>query len=480
MKKYIELIASLLLILVSLGCTKDFEQINENPNSPEEIAPQFLLTNVITVAANQHTYHQGFRLGNYLAQFSASVEFERIDRYEMGSNSDYWNTLYSLQTDIKSMKEVAGSNEAYRAVGDIMSSYLYSQLTDLWGDIPYTQAILAREGNFTPSYDSQEDVYLHPETGILAVLQNAAETLAETNTSIEGDVMFQNDLEKWVRFANSLRVRYLLRISKRVDVSQRLQDLLSEKLMLANADNAVVPYLNSAPNQWPMSNASLGLYQEHRMTTTVDSILSLLNDPRVEVLYKPSAAGLQADTVVYVGMPNGLDKTTIEARAIPLDSISLFGSIFRDVPNGVDAQYMQAAELQFALAEAAQRGLISGSAKDYYEKGIGQSFAYWGVEMPADYLDQPAVAFDGNDDLRKILSQKWLALINCGHEAWFLVRRTGIPDLQPGADNFNGGRYPKRYLYPESEQATNGANYREALQRMGPDDINTAVWWDID
>ncbi len=465
--------------LLAFACTDDFEEINENPNSPENIGPQFLLSNVISVAADKNSYDQGFRLSNYLAQFSASVEFERIDRYEMGTNSDYWNTIFQLLTDIESMKQDAASNEAYRAVGDIMRSYLFSQLTDLWNDVPYTQALQAKEGKYTPAYDTQESIYTNPETGILAVLERSAATLENTMATIQGDMMFNNNLDKWVRFANSLRVRYLMRISKRLTDFSELQALAtSGKLMRSNADNALVPYLSSAPNQWPMSQAALGLYQENRMTKTVDSVLTLWDDPRINVLYKPTQKSVSEGNPEYKGLLNGQDRETISAEGIDLNDISLFGAIFRDVPDGVDAQFMQYAELQFALAEAAERNYISGDAQTYYQNGVTASFDYYEVELPADYFTRPPIALDGTDDLTKILTQKWLSLIGIGHEAWFNVRRTGIPKLGAGPDNLNDGRYPVRYLYPESEQATNSSNYQQAASRIGGDDINSKGWWE--
>ncbi len=473
------LIGFLCIVLFTASCTEDFESINENPNSPQEVGPQFLLANVISVEANQNAFFQGFRLANYLAQFAASVEFERIDRYEMGTNSEYWNNIFRLSSDIQSMKQTEGANEAYVAVGDIMQSYMFSQLTDMWGDVPYTEALKALDGQFTPKYDTQESIYTDSETGILAVLQRSAATLENTNTSIQGDVMFDGDLDKWVRFANSLRLRYLLRISKRLTDFSELQDLsVSGKLMESNDQNAVVPYLGSAPNQYPLVNSSLGLYLEHRMTRTVDSVLSLWKDPRMAVLYKPTQESVQSGNPVYKGLLNGQNRETIAESDVDLDDISPFGTIFRDVPDGVDAQFMQYSEVQFALAEAAERGYISGDVETFYQNGIAASFAYYGVELPSDYFTRDAVALNGTDNLNKILTQKWLSLICVGHEAWFNVRRTGIPHLKPGPDNLNNDRYPVRYFYPESEQATNSANYAEAAERIGGDDINSKGWWE--
>lgn len=461
------------------SCTQGFDEINDNPNSPEEVHPRFLLTNVIYEAAHESAYNQGFRLANFLAQFAASPEFERIDRYEMGGNSEYWNLIFRLLSDIRSMSTLPGTNEAYQAVGDVLGSYLFSQLTDLWGDVPYTEAIQAIDGNFAPQYDTQEAIYTDPQSGILAVLERAAFTLEGATATIEGDVMFGNQLDLWVRFANSLRLRYLMRISKRLDDFSEIEELAkSGKLISSNAGNAVVPYVSSAPNQWPMFNESLGLFQEHRMSYTVDSMLKLWNDPRIEVLYQPTILSVNQGDPRYVGLRNGQSRETISSKGINLSDISMFGAIFRDVPDGVDAQFMQYSEVQFILAEAVERGYISGNVSEYYQNGIRASFEYYGKPVPTGYFEQNSVVLDGNDHLQKILTQKWFSLIGIGHEAWFNIRRTGIPTLQPGPDNLNEDRYPVRYLYPESEQATNAENYREAVRRLGGDDINRKGWWE--
>ncbi|MEP0212004.1 MAG: SusD/RagB family nutrient-binding outer membrane lipoprotein [Cellulophaga sp.] len=481
MKKYIKLfVATAVASIVFTACTNDFEEKNTNPNAPESVDPQFLLTNVVSVSSDLSAYQQGFRQANYLAQFAASIEFERIDRYEMGSNSEYWSAIFRLLSDIKSMKASPAANDAYVAVGDIMQSYLFSQLTDLWNDVPYTEAVAALEGTFSPKYDTQESIYTDPETGILAVLKKAVNTLENTNNVIQGDIMFQGDLDKWVRFANSLQVRYLLRISKRTTDFTDLQTLAdSGKLMQSNADNAVVPYLASAPNQFPMFNAALGLYQEHTMTKTVETVLTAWDDPRVAVLYKPTEASKNSATPEYKGLQNGQSSSTINANGIDLNNISLFGSIFRDVAGGIDAQYMQYSEVQFALAEAAARGYITGDANMYYQNAVTASFEYYNTVLPTDYFTRTEIVLDGTaNDLEKILTQKWLSLINVGHEAWFNVRRTGIPNLEAGPDNFNNDKYPVRYLYPESEQATNSENYKVAVERIGGDNINSKGWWE--
>ncbi|MCK0192732.1 SusD/RagB family nutrient-binding outer membrane lipoprotein [Arenibacter sp. F20364] len=480
--KNIQLFLIIIFSLFISSCTNDFNTINENLNAPQEVSPEFLLTNVIAAQSNEHTYNQGLRLNNYLVQFNADVEFERIDRYELGSNSGYWNLLYSLLADLESMKTLPGYNEAYDGVAEILRSYYFSQLTDMWGDVPYTEAIGFNEFNFTPNYDFQEGIYTDPDTGILARLEAAVSRLENTSESIRGDIMFGNDLTSWIRFSNSLRVRFYLRISKRVKDFEKLQGLANgEMLMKSNEDNAVVPYLSSAPNQFPLFSASTGIFQGLKMSETLENILKEWDDPRISVFFNPTQESILEGNPEYKGIPNGLSVQTISERGIILNDISNMSDKFRVVPDGVDAQIMLYSEVQFALAEAVERGYIVGNAQTYYENGIRAHFEYYDKQVPMDYFERDYIALNGsmNENLDKILTQKWLSLFMVGHEAWFNIRRTGIPSLTPGQDNFNNDQYPTRYLYPESEQAANRVNYSEAVSRIGGDNINIKNWWEM-
>lgn len=479
--KHIQAFLLLVILLLTLSCTGDFEDINDNPNAPQEVSPEFLLTNVILEQIDEHTYNQGLRLNNYLTQFNADVEFERIDRYEMGSNSGYWNMIFGLLADLESMKELPGYNEAYDGVAEIFRVYLYSQLTDLWGDVPYSEAIQFNELNFTPVYDKQEEIYTNPENGLLARLEAAAFQLKNTNESIRGDIMFDNNLDQWVRFANSLQVRFRLRISDKFTDFSRLQQLADGgQLMQSNADNAVVAYLNAAPNQFPLFNAATGIYQGLKMSKTFENQLKQWNDPRLEVFFKPTPKSVLDGITEFKGLQNGLSTQSISERGIDLNDLSILSDRFRAEPNAVDAQIMLYSEVQFALAEAAERGFISGGANEYYQNGIKAHFDYYGAALPSDYFTREGVALNGSteENLEKILTQKWLSLFMIGHEAWFNIRRTGIPNLEPGPDNFNEGRYPVRYLYPESEQAVNKENYDAAAESIGGDNINSKNWWE--
>ena len=140
---------------------------------------------------------------------------------------------------------------------------------------------------------------------------------------------------------------------------------------------------------------------------------------------------------------------------------------------------MTYAELQFLLAEAAEKGLIGGTAQTYYESGVNASFSFYGLALPANYFSLPDVAYTGTkaEKLNKTGFQKWVSLYFQGLEAWFDWRRTGIPALTPGPSNQNDNKIPVRFRYPIIEQSLNANGYQGAVQRQGADDLNTKMWY---
>ena len=467
----------LCLLTIFSSCTKDFEETNENINAPELVAPQFLLSNVIYEAANNNASY-GWLAGNFLAQHSSNLEFLPIDRYDLGSNTELWNASYKLLNDLESIKESESSNESYNAVADILRAYLAANLTDLWNDVPFSEALQGKsKENFTPSYDSQESIYTSAG-GILDLLEKAALVLENSNAPIEGDILYNGNLGQWVKFANSLRIRYLLRISNKLDVGAAMTEIVnSGQMFMGNSDNAEIPYLSTAPNQWFIFTEREGRYADVRMSATSDSILHTFNDPRMSVLFKASVTSSNEGNPLFNGIPNGLSRDS--QNAFNLSDVSLLGERFRDRPDGLSAVFMQYSELMFALAEARERGIITlDGAAFYYENGINANFEYLDLETSLDYIQNETVALNGNDHLNKILSQKWISLMMTGYEAWFNYRRTGLPVLNIPQDNLNNNIFPVRYRYPESEQAANSGNYNDAVDAIGGDTYNSKGWWE--
>lgn len=463
-------------VVVLTACKKILSSINENPNAPERADPQFLLSNVLYQLAKNNA-EEGWKNGNLLAQFTSNIEFFPIDRYDVGTNTELWNATYRLLNDVNAIETSPGTNEAYKGVALTLKAQLASLLTDLWNDVPYSQAVSGKgEGNFSPKYDKQEEIYTGAN-GISKNLDRAITILSTTTDNISGDILYKGDLSKWVRFASSLKVRYLMRISKKVNVATELQALVNQnKLFRNNGDNAVIPFLTSAPNQWFLINEREGRYADVRMSKTSENILLPLNDARLGVYFKPTAASVSAGNAVYKGLPNGLSRES--QNNYNLNDISLVGRLFRDEPQGVNAPMMTYAELQFLLAEAALKNLVSGSATTYYNAGIQASHDYYKVTMPVGYLTRSGVVLNGTDDFKKIMTQKWISNFLNGYEAWFDIRRTGYPAIPVPKDNFNSDKYPVRFRYPDIEQAANKTNYTEAAAGIGGDNYNSKGWWE--
>lgn len=463
-------------LMLSSACKKDLASINENPNAPEKADPQFLLSNVLYQSAKNNA-EEAWKNGNLLAQHTSNIEFFPIDRYDVGTNTELWNATYRLLNDVYSIENSPASNDAYKGVALILKSQLASLLTDLWIDVPYSQAIKgASEENFSPAYDKQEDIYTGAN-GILDNLDKAISLLSTAKDAISGDILYKGDLRQWIRFANSLKVRYLIRISKKVNVSAQLQNLVAQNnLFRNNSDNAVIPFLTSAPNQWFLINEREGRYADVRMSKTSENILTGLNDARLAVYFKPTAASVTAGNPAYKGLPNGLSRES--QNTYNLNDISLIGKLFRDDPQGVNASLMTYAELQFLLAEAAFKGYIQGDASSYYQAGIQASHDYYKMNVPANYFTRSDLALNGTNDLQKIMTQKWISNFLNGYEAWLDVRRTGFPVLPIPKDNLNADRFPVRFRYPNIEQAANKKNYTEASARIGGDNYNSKGWWE--
>jgi hypothetical protein len=460
---------------ISLFGCKKFDKFNDNQNAPENVNPQFLLSNVLATASDNQAYW-GWHAGSLLAQHSSNLEFLPVDRYDLGSNSGLWDQTYRLLNDLKTIENSEEGNDAYQAVSWILKAHQTALLTDLWANVPYYNALKGQsDGIFSPEFDSQEAIYMN-EGGIIDLLEKAAVQLENSTSTISGDLMYNGDLNKWIRFANSLRVRYLVRVSGKVDVSVKLQQIVDDGMIFTgNTDHAVVPYLSSSPNQWAIFQEREGRYTDVRMSTTAETILSGLSDPRIGVYYKPTVNSL-GGSPVYTGIPNGLSRES--QNTYNLNDVSLMGSILRDVPDGITANFMTYAELQFCLAEAVQKGIIGGSATTYYNQGIQAAFDAYSVTLPTSYLTDAAVMLDGTEDLKRIMTQKWIALFMNGYEAWIDVRRTGYPVLPIPADNLNSNVFPVRYTYPSTEQAVNGTNYASAVAMIGGDTYNSMGWWE--
>jgi len=475
------LFAALLLPLLLASCDDGLSSLNEDPNNPTSVSPDLLLPYSIEQGVDNVLQPSiGLEFANLVVQHWARVSSTDPDRYiySNGIFNFLWERSY--RTVLRDYAEIeklgrADGHVNYEAVGLILKSWGFSVVTDAYGDVPYSQALKGEEGVQFPAFDPQEAVY----DSLLVNLEQAARLIDPDGPSIEGDILFNGDLDRWHRFANALRLRLLLRISGRRDVSSEMQDIVtSEPLPRSNNDNTVLHYLEQRPNENPFADLPSGRREQFRISQTMVQTLKALDDPRLPVYADTTeyiSPTKRANDSLYVGTPNG--QTTEQASALVAARRSRIGAFFRQPT--APGYILTYAEHLFTLAEATARGFIPGDPAQYYRQAIEASFAQHGVSTPNDYFSQSEVAYDPNRALGQIGTQKWVALYTQGLEAWFEWRRTGYPELEPAIAASNEGRIPERLLYPPDAQISNPDALSAAFDRQGPDDFNTRVWWDV-
>lgn len=471
-----------LLVLFLFGllssCKDDLAEINKNQNEAETPQPAYLLTSTIKTTADSY-----WGVSNNLAssllfvQHWARIQYTDPDRYIFTNNdfTDGWSTWYSKSiSQLKIIQTLVDNSENnnYKGVALVLQSWIFSLLTDAYGEIPYTQA-----GNIdeflTPAYDTQETVY----KGLLEDLKNAQALLNAGEEGIEGDIIYQGDITAWKHFANSLRLRFALRIADRLPdlAKSTLQDVTTEGVGYfgSNSENAQLIY-EDAPYRNPIS-ASFEAREDYRVSKTIIDKLQALNDPRLAIYADTTETSTPEK---YIGVPNGL--TASDASNLGFARTSRPGAYFRE-PHA-PAVILSYSEVLFGLSEAVSRGLITGDAADLYQQAIRASLEQYNVsnDLIVPYLQQAEVQFDAQQYKKSIGEQKWIALYGQGLEAFAEWRRLDYPQLTPAVAGVLGGRIPLRFLYPGTEQSLNGKSYEEAISRQGSNTLLTRLWFDVE
>lgn len=478
--KNIIYISSILCLFILSSCTQDFEEINTNPNSPNSVQPELLLRQVIYDFGEQMSY-EGFVAGDLLSQHRTAIDFNLFDRHALKSpqlGGNPWPIFYTNLRDNEILLNKSRALETFKVYEGpalILKAYMAAGLTDLFGDVPYYEAFNGVNGTVTPKYDLQEDIYLK-NGGILDNLNKGIAAISAYNDIIplEGDILFNGNLDGWVKFANSLKIKHLLRISNKVDVSSELQTIYnSENYLKTNAENAIFNFTNLNPNSFRLAQLRVGDFNNFVLSETMEDVLFDLNDTRIATFFRPFANSTSAE---FNGLINGIDASQ---TSIELSNYSLSGTIFRENTSTLDANFLTAWETYFNLAEAAERGLINADAQMLYETGVALAFEYWNTTLPANYLSG-AAAYNapGTSPIQQIVTQKWIANIINGYEGWVDYRRTGFPEFKPVSASLNDGLIPVRLPYPAEEEALNAENYQQAASATNGNSINSPVWWD--
>ena len=509
MKAYIKYVTCLLIAVLMGACTDNFEEINTDPNQPPVVPTSALLTSAQKQLID-HTWDEwtNGRRGMQLAQYWSSNQYSDESRYAFRSSisNNYWIYFYAGRGAIdastpngggmRDLDEIIrlneefpeqnagsfGTNDNQIAVARALKVWIMQIVTDTWGYAPYSQALQIEEYP-NPAYDSQEEIY----RTFLTQLTDANDRIELEGAGPAGDAIYSGDMMKWKKFVNSLKLRVAMRMADRdaAAAGAAVAEAVAAGVMESNADNALFPYLPSAPNNNPL-NEDFKTRNDFAVSNVLIDKLKELNDPRIGFYAAPTTNSVAAGTPEYVGEVYGLDE--IRAAATQDDAVSQRSPrvLAADAP-GI---YMQYAEVAFLLAEAVERGFIGGSAAEYYNQGVTASMNYWNdgsVDAAgiAAYLAQPNVNYAAQIAAGEpwnvvIGEQKWLSLYMQGIEAWSEYRRLDFGILQMPADGpLEGTGIPLRLIYPLDEQSANEESYEAAVAAQGPDEPDTRLWWDV-
>lgn len=483
-------ILSVFAALIGITACGDLTSINQNPNGPVDVPPPSILPQVIQTLANNvnGVTSLNIRGGGLWVQYYSEIQYRDEDKFIVRSGTTGgWGMYSSVLEDVQRMiiKGQASNAANWTSVGQVLKAYAYSVMTDMMGDLPYSQA-LRGDTVLHPVYDSQQSIY-DSLFANLAVASPAFNLAPGAVGFANGDLLYAGNMAKWQKFANSLRLRLAIHLSN-ADAAKAASEAAaavaaSGGLFTSNADNAQLMYLATSPNQNPIyGDAHVGNRDDYGLSRSFVDTLNSWNDPRLPVYAQVPPAG-----TAYRGLANGLlDGERIDTLDA-LKYISRIGALWRETPDA-PLVLLSYSEVKFLQAEAAERGWIPGgsaAAATYYHDGIVASFAQYGLLADtAAYLGQAKVGYDGAGatqagHLRQIAFQKWIALFMQGPEAWTEVRRTGVPTIVPGCHAVTRSS-PERLPYDDNEGVLNAANLATAVSAQGfgaGNDITKPLWF---
>ncbi len=514
----------MLAVLLLTACDQGFEEMNKNPNAYTEPVIGNLFTTSLIRGAGTGTADRNRTNIKYFAgvmQYMASLgtNWSGDKNFENGQFGDFFETAYSVH--LKELQEVIAATEGnpdlinHYAMASIWRIFLLHRVTDLYGDVPYTEAgqgFINRV--YKPKYDKQSDIY----PAMLQGLETAIGQLDPAKSTYGvSDVIYQGNVAKWKTFGYSLMLRLGMRLTNvSPDMAKEwVQKAVAGGVMKSNDDLAKLIHVagNGNTHNWdafelkresfPESNAGKGPV---KLGKTLIDLLKASEDPRLPfyaTLWEGNILALQVaklptttNPALQKGLPNGYDANTIK-QVIPNWSNDML--VEYSEPNTGTMASLSAptvllsySEVEFLLAEAALRGWADGSPAGYYEAAVTASMRATALfpggivispEAIAGYLAaHPLSGGTFEQQMEQIHTQFYLAhfMWYDNFEAWSNYRRTGYPKLTPTnyPGNFTGGTPILRLKYPVSESALNRANYEEAVASQGPDLYTTAVWWD--
>ncbi|MGV3685230.1 MAG: SusD/RagB family nutrient-binding outer membrane lipoprotein [Daejeonella sp.] len=498
----------LMVCILSPGCTDDFEEINTKPSGLKTLDPSDVRSLFPSAQYNVFTERTGYNwqtmtmlfAGMYSQHFAGVQPAQESHRYVIVQRwMDIWPATYTnVMSNLQSIIENTDSKEpTLNAIARIWKVVTLQRLTDYFGPIPYSQ-IGTKERSIR--YDAQKDIYYD----FFKELDEATVLLKNNMARVsfaDKDLLYQGDNAKWLRFANSLRLRLAIRISnvEPAKAKEEAEKAFAGGVMMAVGDGAYIKSSSDFPHGL---NAHIAR-NNSRMSATMESIQKGYNDPRMQVYWSPAPSDGQ-----YRGIRNGM---TVADQNLPVHSRTNLSNVglkySPSTANTTPMVCMYASEVYFLRAEGALNGWnMGGNAKDLYEKGIETSMNEHGITNSAtistytngttgasalnDMYKSPPVttvpvkfSADVKIQREQIGTQKWLALFPEPHEAWAEIRRSGYPRFYPLLNSQNPDIAPdkmiRRISFLDREIIANGEAVKAAVPLLGgPDNVATPLWWD--
>ena len=502
LNKYIR--TALIFSVAALGTACDFEEKNIDPNNSTFVEPGPLLTYTqlnTSVDASAKNMQVGTCM--MLVQQTATLnntEASAGDKYYMMKTpaNTYFLDFYRMA--IKNWREMeyqANRDEKFQnmqAVAKIWGAYLFQRMTDLYGNVPYTEAGQGYyQQIFRPKYDTQESIY----KDLVEQVRAGLKMLSAEKPAIQGDLFFDGDLAKWKKFGNSLLLHLGMRMCKvEPALAQKVvAEAIAGGIMNEAGDICMVKHvaggLDAYKNQVTL-RFQKDKYLENDVVKISDTFMNYLqatNDPRIAVLC--SLKDGNADPKVQKGLPNGYDNNTITSvdGYLGKEHYSNFNTntiLKEDAPT----LFMMPSESKLLEAEAALRGWVQGDVTALFNEAVRLAMAEqevaYGVKIPAEaveaYLAQDLMgkANSTEEKMEVLGNQYWIVTFMNGYESYANWRRCGYPKLTPTnyAGNESNGQIPRRIPYAIDEYTINKANVEAAVSQQGADNVNTRIWWD--
>jgi hypothetical protein len=483
MKRIVIIFTVLLSVLV--GCTDKFEDFNTDKKNPAVVPGESLFSNAQKELSDYiNNTNVNINIFKLMSQYWTETTYIDEANYDLItrniSTNIYFRMYLRVLKDLKEAKTIIESTTVLAVeekakqnrleIIELLNVYCYSQLVDIFGMVPYTEALDIE--NVYPKYDDGYEIY----KDLFNRLNTALSKLDENEASFgSADLYYGGDVASWAKFGNSLKIRMAITIADQDNaLAKSSVEAALSKCFSSNSDDCLMAYLTSSPN-YNQLYADLVATGRHDFVpaNTIIDIMNGLQDPRMDAYFadKFDIDTLETVNMAYLGGAYGFSNSWSQCSHIS-DIIQA-----PDFP-GIMLTY---SEICFYLAEAAERGYSVGdNAEAWYKKGIESSFDFWGVAGASDYLAKPEVAYATATGTwkQKIAMQSWLASYTRGMEGYNTWRRLDYPILNLPENATAYSDIPVRFTFPVNEQTLNADNYTTASTAIGGDLVTSKVFWD--